>query len=135
MMKIITYIHVYISLTHTHTYTSDKQFTNGWSRLAFASWGNGLKACVIYELLLPETGTGTSKRDCCSFSVRCTRDPMTGDVVILSSQLLAFQLASKSLSMVSKETKVSLEMGIVINLNFQPHITHLIQQQAMVQEP
>ena len=126
---------MYISLSYTHTYTSDKQFTNGWSRLAFASWGNGLKACVIYELLLPETGTGTSKRDFCSFSVRFTCDPMTDDMVIISSQLLAFQLASKLLSMVSKETKVSLEMGIVINLNFQPHITHLIQQQAMVQEP
>ena len=73
--------------------------------------------------------------DFCPFSVRFTCDPMTDDTVIISSQLLVFQLASKLLPMVSKETKISLEMGIVINLNFQPHITHVVQQQAMVQEP
>ena len=115
MMKIITYIHVYITHTHTHTHMSDKQFINGWSRLTFASWGNGLKTCVIYKLLLPKTGTGTSKRDFCSFSVRFTCDPMTDDMVTISSQLMAFQLVSKLLSMVSQETKISLEMGIVIN--------------------
>ena len=101
----------------------------------FASWGNGLKTCVIYKLLLPKTGTETSNRDFCSFSVRFTCDPMTDDTIIISSQLLVFQLASKLLPMVSKETKISLEMGIVINLNFQPCIKHVVQQQATVQEP
>ena len=96
----------------------------------FASWGNGLKTCVIYKLLLPKTGTETSNRDFCSFSVRFTCDPVTDDMVIISSQL-----ALKLLPMVTKETKISLEMGIVINLNFKPHITHVVQQQAMVQEP
>ena len=69
----------------------------------FASWGNGLKTCVIYKLLLPKTGTGISNRDVCSFSVRFTCDPMTDDTIIISSQLLAFQLASKLLPIVSKE--------------------------------
>ena len=130
-MKIITYI--FISHTHTHTHTHTRQRNSllmVGADSTFASWGNGLKTCVIYKLL-PKTGTGTSKR---CFSVRFTCEPMTDDMVIISSQLLVFQLVSKLLSMVI-ETKISLEMGIVINLNFQPHITHLTQQQAMVQEP
>ena len=69
----------------------------------FASWGNGLKTCVIYKLLLPKTGRGISNRDFCSFSVRFTCDPMTDDMIIISSQLLVFQLASKLLPIVSKE--------------------------------
>ena len=68
----------------------------------FASWDNGLKTCVIYKFLLPKTGTGISNRDFCSFSVRFTCDPMTDDIII-SSQLLVFQLASKLLPIVSKE--------------------------------
>ena len=65
-MYIYIYIYIYKHThTHTHTHTHICQINSLLMVRAdptFASWGNGLKTCVIYKLLLPRTGTRTPNR-------------------------------------------------------------------------